>query len=80
MALAGMLLNRGSIKSVAVKRSPVTTEVSPVLPPSSMPAALSTKLVVVESPITEPSTVAAASTSSVFCTDTVSPSLKMPAR
>jgi len=50
-----------------MKNPPVATAVSPVLPPSSTPAALSIKAVVVEVPKSVPATVAAASTSSVFC-------------
>ncbi len=67
--------NRGKINS-----RPTTTALSPVLPPSSTPAALSMKDVVLVTPASPLSIVAAASASMVFCRGKESFLLKRSAR
>ena len=63
IAFEGMALKSGSIKIVSTKNSPQNTAVSPVLPPSSTPLALSANDVVVLTPTNELLTVATASAS-----------------
>ncbi len=66
IAFPGIALKSGNIKRVKTKNSAVNTTVSPVLPPSSTPLALSAKAVVVETPSKEPEVEAKASTQSAF--------------
>ena len=61
VAKDGMARKIGDRNSDSPKRIAVVTAVSPVLPPSVTPDALSTKVVVVEVPRTAPAVVATAS-------------------
>ena len=80
VANPGMAMKIGDKKMAARNSRPVTTEESPVLPPSATPAELSTKVVVVEVPSTAPAVVATASASSACLIRGSLPSLSiMPA-
>lgn len=61
MAQGGMEANMGAKKTETRKHSPVTIAVSPVLPPSAMPAPLSMKAVTGEQPSSDPIEIHAAS-------------------
>ena len=61
MANDGIARKIGDRNSDSPKRIAVVTDVSPVLPPSDTPDALSTNVVVVDVPITAPTVVATAS-------------------
>lgn len=52
VANPGIVVNTGARKIETRKRNPVTTDESPVLPPSATPAELSTNVVVVDVPST----------------------------
>lgn len=54
VAQGGIDAKIGAKKMDSRKQSPVTTAVSPVRPPSAMPAPLSTKTVTGEQPTSEP--------------------------
>ena len=61
VAKEGIVRNRGEKKSETRKRKPAAIAVSPVRPPSAIPDADSTKVVIVEVPIRAPTIVPTAS-------------------
>ena len=61
VATLGMMLKKGQNKSDVRNKSPITSAVTPVRPPSSIPAADSIYVVVVDVPIKDAKTVASAS-------------------
>ena len=75
VAKLGMARNMGAKKIEAMKRAAAVTAVRPVRAPSDTPAALSTKVVVVEVPRTAPTEVAMASADSALETRGSDPSL-----
>ena len=64
VAKPGIAVKMGAKKIASRNKNPVTTEASPVLPPSATPEELSTNVVVVEVPSTAPALVAIASAKS----------------
>ena len=75
VAAAGIARNSGPKNSDSRKQIAITTAVNPVLPPTAIPAILSTYVVVVDVPRQAPAVVATASAISMFPIPSTLPSL-----